>query len=213
MISPTPEWTEEVQVMLLHWCQKYTLTHIPDSKVHGANMGPSRADRTQMGPMLSPWTLLSRIILNIPTCRYDETGINAFHFIPIVITVHPVQTWNNLVTKYIPIKIYLCSEIITPFNVFYSINWKQSLCRDEKLAGILQARIASQLILQVLIGHVARNLCLNCHNRNSLYFLPKCTYLSCASFAEGVNGHAWTVAVKCWVSSLVWFPFQKVLKC
>ena len=32
----------------------------PDRKVHGANMGPSVADRTQMGgPMLAPWTLLS----------------------------------------------------------------------------------------------------------------------------------------------------------
>ena len=26
---------------------------IPDSKVHGANMGPSGADRTQVGPMLA----------------------------------------------------------------------------------------------------------------------------------------------------------------
>ena len=31
----------------------------PDSKVHGDNMGPSRADRTQVGPMLAPWTLVS----------------------------------------------------------------------------------------------------------------------------------------------------------
>ena len=31
----------------------------PDSKVHGADMGPSGADSTQMGPMLAPWTLLS----------------------------------------------------------------------------------------------------------------------------------------------------------
>ena len=30
-----------------------------DSKVHGANMGPSGADRTQVGPMLAPWTLQS----------------------------------------------------------------------------------------------------------------------------------------------------------
>ena len=32
---------------------------IPDSKVHGANMGPIWADRTQVGPMLASWTLLS----------------------------------------------------------------------------------------------------------------------------------------------------------
>ena len=34
---------------------------VPDSKVHGANMGPSGADRTQVGPMLAPWTLLSGV--------------------------------------------------------------------------------------------------------------------------------------------------------
>ena len=31
----------------------------PDSKVHGANMGPSGAVGTQVGPMLAPWTSLS----------------------------------------------------------------------------------------------------------------------------------------------------------
>ena len=29
----------------------------PDSKIHGANMGPIWVDRTQVGPMLVPWTL------------------------------------------------------------------------------------------------------------------------------------------------------------
>ena len=31
----------------------------PDDKVHAANMGPSGADRTQVGPMFAPWTLQS----------------------------------------------------------------------------------------------------------------------------------------------------------
>ena len=31
----------------------------PDSKIHGAYMGPPGADRTQVGPMLAPWSLLS----------------------------------------------------------------------------------------------------------------------------------------------------------
>ena len=35
------------------------LNSIDDSKVHGANMGPIWADRTQVGPMLAPWTLVS----------------------------------------------------------------------------------------------------------------------------------------------------------
>ena len=37
------------------WAPKWYL----DCKVHGANMGPSGADRTQVGPMLAPRTLLS----------------------------------------------------------------------------------------------------------------------------------------------------------
>ena len=42
--------------LLTHGCR---IVHKPDSKVHGTNMGPSGADRTQVGPMLAPWTLLS----------------------------------------------------------------------------------------------------------------------------------------------------------
>ena len=35
------------------------MEHCPESKFQGANMGPSGADRTQVGPMLAPWTLPS----------------------------------------------------------------------------------------------------------------------------------------------------------
>ena len=35
------------------------LVSIPDGKTYWANMGPPGADRTQVGPMLSPLTLLS----------------------------------------------------------------------------------------------------------------------------------------------------------
>ena len=35
-----------------------------DSKVHGANMGPSGADRAHVDPMLAPWTLLSGFASN-----------------------------------------------------------------------------------------------------------------------------------------------------
>ena len=37
---------------------------LPDSKVHGANMGPSGADSTQVGPMLAPWALLFGLVTN-----------------------------------------------------------------------------------------------------------------------------------------------------
>ena len=43
-----------------HWILCNT-EPIPDSKIHGANMGPSGANRTRVGPMLVPWTLLSGI--------------------------------------------------------------------------------------------------------------------------------------------------------
>ena len=36
--------------------------HIPDSKVHGANMGPTWVLSAPDGPMLAPWTLLSGMI-------------------------------------------------------------------------------------------------------------------------------------------------------
>ena len=47
----------KLAVVLLH-----VQHNAPDSKVHGANMGPIWADRTQVGHMLVPWTLLSRTV-------------------------------------------------------------------------------------------------------------------------------------------------------
>ena len=57
--------------------------HTPDSKVHGAKWGSSGADRTQVGPMLAPWTLLSgtvvksnaRIVIWIKTIFVDVKSI------------------------------------------------------------------------------------------------------------------------------------------
>ena len=43
----------------------------PDSKVHGANMGSSGSDRTQVGPMLAPWICYLR---NYNLLRPDYTG-------------------------------------------------------------------------------------------------------------------------------------------
>ena len=39
--------------------------HIPDNKIHGANMGPTWVLSSPDGPMLAPWTLLSGIYCNI----------------------------------------------------------------------------------------------------------------------------------------------------
>ena len=43
---------------------KVGMSNYPDSKVYGANMGPTWVLSTQMGPMLAPWTLLSGGRLN-----------------------------------------------------------------------------------------------------------------------------------------------------
>ena len=68
------------------FCSTMPYDNCPDSKVHWANMGPSGADRTQVGPMLAPWTLRSRspschahsMIVLMPVNSYwmfmDKTG-------------------------------------------------------------------------------------------------------------------------------------------
>ena len=40
-------------------------SRVPDSKVHGANMVPIWGRQDPDGPMLAPWTLLSRVTLNM----------------------------------------------------------------------------------------------------------------------------------------------------
>ena len=41
----------------------------------GPTLGPSGADRTQVGPMLAPWTLLSGTLLNSPNIPDKSQGI------------------------------------------------------------------------------------------------------------------------------------------
>ena len=51
------------------WCHKTHYQQFPDSKVYGSYMGPYGADRTQVGPMLARWTLLSGLgARKSPTC-------------------------------------------------------------------------------------------------------------------------------------------------
>ena len=46
--------------------------NLTNSKVHEANMGPSGAHRTQVGPMLAPWTLLSGRYSSVLTTEIDR---------------------------------------------------------------------------------------------------------------------------------------------
>ena len=57
------QWFSIGSVMICHQTA-------PDSKVHGADMGPTWAYRTQVGPMLVTWTLLSG--LSAITCTKDD---------------------------------------------------------------------------------------------------------------------------------------------
>ena len=54
---------------IVHLLLLFLLFAVPDSKVHGANM----AGRTQVGPMLAPWTLLSgALLISLQIfCHYD----------------------------------------------------------------------------------------------------------------------------------------------
>ena len=72
----------------LHWHWRNSMRYfiraseyiikVPDSKVHGANMGPSGAGRTQMGPMLARCTLLSGVTCSIKMGRCITTTKHGF---------------------------------------------------------------------------------------------------------------------------------------
>ena len=58
---------------LIACIHKSNINDDPYSKVHGGNMGPSGADRTQVGPMEATWTLLSgNSMLPLNTKRSKE---------------------------------------------------------------------------------------------------------------------------------------------
>ena len=55
--------------------------HIPENKVHGPTWDPAGAERTQVGPMLAPWTLLSGIgFFPICTAVFSEQSSLQWHY-------------------------------------------------------------------------------------------------------------------------------------
>ena len=58
---------------------------LPDSKVHGANMGPPGSCRSQVSPMLAPWTLLSGLswtnVDQVVWRHMTSLGLNDFDII------------------------------------------------------------------------------------------------------------------------------------
>ena len=81
-----------------------TPTPDPDSKVHGANMGPTWGPpgscRPQVGPLLAPWTLLSGELID-PTSTLPELDCNMlkWHLQPLV-TTHLTSAVSLRIPKY-----------------------------------------------------------------------------------------------------------------
>ena len=69
----------------------------PGSKVHGSNMGPSEADRTQVGPMLAPWTLLSGLCwsnFDVITVSHKKVKISSHLNFRMYVKVDTLQCWK-----------------------------------------------------------------------------------------------------------------------
>ena len=70
----------DLSTSLHHWGYCMIALVYPDSKVHGANMGQYGADRTQVGPILAPWTLLSGYVtLTSTKPRQSRQSENLIH--------------------------------------------------------------------------------------------------------------------------------------
>ena len=70
-------WHHHGNHMFHHFCPfaSPSATNYPDSKIHGGQHGgPAGAGRTQVGPMLAPWTLLSGYLIII---RYELCPVTA----------------------------------------------------------------------------------------------------------------------------------------
>ena len=71
--------------MHVGWMAAFTVNlwfccNVPDSKVHGANMGPTWVLSAQMGPMLAPWTLLSGVCFGLVFVFKDSFNFHLIMF-------------------------------------------------------------------------------------------------------------------------------------
>ena len=82
---------------------KNTKYDIPDSKVHGANMGPPGSYRPQMGAWLAPWSLQSGMVFNydnVLCSTFDTAGVldlELFQWVfacPVMDAIAPVTPCN-----------------------------------------------------------------------------------------------------------------------
>ena len=108
-------WMKSITWLLIYWllapanrlqlwcwlCRINESLPLPIARFMGPTWGPSEADRTQFGPMLPPWSLLSGLI---------------------VFQGPFLQTWFNLIQAWISnrMSIRLWEEITSPFPNFNS---------------------------------------------------------------------------------------------
>ena len=101
MASPH-SWCEAVIVFLICTTSQNEASLI--ARLMGPTWDPSGADRTQVGPMLAPWTLLSGIFCVSAEMRFDEKSFTeaprynrcvTVSAVAIVIVTHQWrQAWN-----------------------------------------------------------------------------------------------------------------------
>ena len=78
MIFSKADVTDYAPVFIRVYEWRYSKHHRPAliAKFMGPTWGPSGADRTQVGPMLAPWTLLSGNLLFVTDCQNNKI----FHY-------------------------------------------------------------------------------------------------------------------------------------
>ena len=89
-------WNESDQVpvhMFHYWPQCNT----PDSKVYGAKWIPPGAHRTQVGPMLAPWTLLSKIVVAEEwlTRIHHRPNLHEIHSLSLHVSKMKTHYWSS----------------------------------------------------------------------------------------------------------------------
>ena len=112
-----------------HYGQSLTIIAVPESKVHGANMGPSGADRTQVEPMLAPWTLSSGVCNISSRDGYDQIRLQRDDTLG-QLYCHVFTLIQGWICNHMPCKV--CDEIaylFINFDRYYQVR----LQRDDTL--------------------------------------------------------------------------------
>ena len=122
---------------------------VPDSKVHGANMGPTWADRTHVGPMLAPWTLLSMVPLHgsaqMLLVLYQESSVHISLFLKGLyskdLELFKMYVYYNFLHNHV-----LCSECynaLTPTCLYYTFS--------DNHGDVIMGAIASQTTILTIV--------------------------------------------------------------